>query len=219
MKKGSPYLRELNTEYSDIVSDHGRTLTTSREQKMRTLVANRQLDVTLVLENIDDPHNINAILRTADSVGIHEVMVIRNQVPKKKLGKRSSASAKKWVNMVHFTTAAECIEAIKLKNMALYCTHLDANASQLYQVDFTQPIAIALGNELRGISNELLLSATGNIWIPMLGMIPSLNVSVASAVIAAECMRQRMQKNMYPQPWSAERDVLFNDYVNRLNIT
>jgi tRNA (guanosine-2'-O-)-methyltransferase len=173
-------------------------MTPERESKFKEVIGRRQADLTVVLENIHDPHNISAIMRSCDAVGILEIFVIDTLDPhKKKLGKKSSASAKKWVEVNYFNTVNDCVLALKNKGYALWATHLANDAVSLYELDLARPAALAFGNEHAGVSEELLSHADGNFIIPMMGMIPSLNVSVACAVSLYEAYRQRAAAGKY----------------------
>jgi len=182
-------------------------MTPERAQKFEQVIRQRQPDLTIILENIHDPHNISAILRSCDAVGILEVFVINTQDPaKKKLGKKSSASARKWVVVHYFNSVAECVEAVHQKGFSIWSTHLSADAVNLYDLDLVDPVALAFGNEHAGVSEELLSHSQGNFIIPMMGMIPSLNVSVACAVSLYEAYRQRAAVSKYSEPAIAETD-------------
>lgn len=173
-------------------------MTPEREKKFKEVISRRQPDLTLILENIHDPHNISAILRTCDAVGIMEVFVINTKDPlRKKLGKKSSASARKWVKVNYFNSVRGCVDILKMKGIAIYATHLSTDSVSLYDLDFCRPVCLAFGNEHEGVSEELLGYADGNFIIPMMGMIPSLNVSVACAVSLYEVYRQRAKNGMY----------------------
>ena len=173
-------------------------MTPEREKKFKEVISRRQPDLTLILENIHDPHNISAILRTCDAVGIMEIYVINTStIPNKKLGKKSSASARKWIKVNYFNDVKTCAETLKSKGFAIFATHLATNSVSLYDLDMTKAVCLAFGNEHAGVSEELLSYADGNFIIPMTGMIPSLNVSVACAVSLYEAYRQREKEKMY----------------------
>jgi tRNA (guanosine-2'-O-)-methyltransferase len=165
------------------------------------VISRRQPDLTIIMENIHDPHNISAILRSCDAVGMMEVFVINTQDPRKiKLGKKSSASARKWVEVNYFDNVEACAKAVKQKGFSIWATHLSSNAVSLYNLTLSKPTAMAFGNEHEGVSEELLSHADGNFIIPMMGMIPSLNVSVACAVSLYEAQRQRQAAGKYNTP-------------------
>jgi tRNA (guanosine-2'-O-)-methyltransferase len=184
-------------------------LTPEREHKLREVISRRQPDLTVVMENIHDPHNISAILRSCDAVGVLEVYVINNKEQgRKKLGKKSSASARKWIQVNYFESVEACVNVLKEKGFSIRATHLSSDADSLFALDLAKPIALAFGNEHEGVSEELLSYADGNFIIPMVGMIPSLNVSVACAVSLYEAYRQRASIDKYDQPALPESEIM-----------
>jgi tRNA (guanosine-2'-O-)-methyltransferase len=173
-------------------------MTPERESKIKRVLAHRQPDLTLVFENVWDPHNISAVLRTADAVGVMEVFVLYTQnVKSTKLGRKSSSSAKKWITPRYFYDVDECVRAVRNNYNKLYATHLADNSTSLYNLDLTESVALVFGNESEGISAELCSRCDGNFIIPMHGMVQSLNISVACAVSLYEAQRQRALKGFY----------------------
>ncbi len=193
-------------------------VTDERLQKLKEVLKNRQSGLTVIMEHVDDPHNIAAVLRTCDAVGIYEVFVIDNQQNSSRhLGRRSSASAMKWIKVHHFEKVSDCLQEVRKKYPLVYCTHLSTKAQSVYDMNFMHAMAIAFGNEHAGISDELLSAADGNIIIPQAGMVPSLNISVACAVILYESYRQRL-KGHYAEkhPLSeAEQIDLLKSFTSR----
>ncbi len=174
--------------------------TARRLQKMERVLRNRQLDLRVVCENIHDPHNVSAILRTCDAAGVGMVHLLYTHEEFPQLGKKSSASAKKWIDIQRHRSFEELQQALHRDGITIYATHLGEQAISIYDVDWTQPSAIIMGNEHRGVSDEALAIADANVYIPQFGMIESLNVSVATAIILYEAVRQRLQANRYPNP-------------------
>jgi len=172
-------------------------VTERRIQKMKRILNFRQTDLTVVCENIHDPHNVSAILRSCDAVGVDAVQLIYNTETFPSLGKKSSASAKKWLSIKHFKSYPELRKYLKKQDMTLYATYIDPSARSIFEVDWTKPAAIIMGNEHRGVSTEAREIADQLIFIPMFGMIESLNVSVATAVILYEACRQRLLNRQY----------------------
>lgn len=195
---------------------------TSREQKIRNLVQNRQFDLTVILENVDDPHNIGAVLRSCDSVGIREVFVLYTrpglQNHKLELGKRTSAGSRKWVDVYLYREVEACMEHVRRNYAQVFATHLAKDAKSLYELDLAQSVALMFGNEAEGLSDLALSHADGNFIIPQVGMAQSLNVSVACAVSLYEAYRQRMVLGKYGiegQTITAQRQALLEDYFRR----
>lgn len=172
--------------------------TPERLDKISRVVKDRQHSLTVVMENIHDPHNVSAIFRSCDAVGVNDVSLIYTSEKFPKIGKASSASAYKWVGKKRFTSVEECYSDLRSKGFKIYASILDKEAVDLYDLDLTEKCAIVIGNEHSGISKEAAELADKTFYIPMHGMIQSLNVSVATAVSIYEALRQRKLKDMYP---------------------
>lgn len=167
-------------------------MTSERRERLLSVLLKRQPDLTVVLENVFDPHNISAVMRTCDAVGIQELYVLTNKIPRhKKWGARSSSSAAKWLTIHQFEDAQECFSAIRKKYSKVYTTHLGSGSVSLYDINFTESVALVFGNEHTGVSDEIRAMADGNFMIPQMGIIQSLNISVACAVSIYEALRQK----------------------------
>lgn len=176
-------------------------MTSERENRLLHVLAHRQFDITVVLENVWDPHNISAVLRSCDAVGIQDVYIISSRDKRdSKLGKKSSASASKWLTIHHFHDVNECFQAVRNRYVNIFTTRLRKDATNLYALNFCQPMALVFGNEKEGVSTTAESLSDGNFIIPQVGMIKSLNISVACAVTLYECYRQRDACGMYHQP-------------------
>ena len=153
---------------------------------------------TVVLENVFDPHNISAVMRTCDAVGVQEIFILNTKIPRhKKFGARSSSSAAKWLTVHQFEDTEACFSEIKLRYERILTTHLGESSVGLYQLDLTRPTALVFGNEHSGVSEEIRALADGNFLIPQVGIIQSLNISVACAVTLYEAYRQKEQASHY----------------------
>jgi len=168
-----------------------------RLQKIAQVVKSRQFTLRVVLENIHDPHNVSAIFRTCDAVGVPKVSLIYYLEKFPKIGKKSSASAFKWVENEKFNSVIQCYDSLKKNGFTIYASTISDEAIDLYKLDFKKKIAIVFGNEHRGVSDEAAKLADKKFKIPMYGMVQSLNVSVAAAIVLYEALRQRMKKGFY----------------------
>jgi tRNA (guanosine-2'-O-)-methyltransferase len=194
-------------------------LTPRRSARISEVVLKRQKYLTLVLENIHDPHNVSAILRSADAVGVGEVYLIYNTNKFPKIGRVSSASAKKWVDLKKFSTVESCFKELKANRFRIFSTHIgdSLKSKSLFELKLTGRTAIVLGNEHEGVSDEVIKGSDVNFFIPMKGMIQSLNVSVAAAVCLYEAMRQRDREGMYCKSQFGKKELKakLEDYLNR----
>jgi len=167
-------------------------MTPERREKLLMVLSKRQPDLTVVLENVFDPHNISAVMRTCDAVGIQEVFILNTKIPRhKKWGAKSSSSAAKWLTVYQFENAGECFSSLRKRYSKILTTHLSSDAIGLHEIDMTEPIALVFGNEHSGVSDEIRALADGNFIIPQVGIIRSLNISVACAVTLYEAFRQK----------------------------
>jgi len=175
-------------------------MTPERKSRITNVLNHRQSDLTIVLENVFDPHNISAVMRSCDAIGIQEIYVLTNKIPRhKKWGSRSSSSAAKWLTIHQYEDAEECFAALRKKYDHILTTHLSSDAVSLYEIDLTKSTALVFGNEHAGVSDEIRAMADGNFIIPQVGMIQSLNISVACAVSLYEAFRQKTVAGHYAQ--------------------
>ncbi len=173
-------------------------MTPERNERLTNVLIKRQPGLTVVLENVADPHNVSAVMRTCDAVGIQDIYILNTVIGKhKKWGAKSSSSAAKWLTVHQFTDAGECFAALRNRFNKIYTTHLSTGAVGLYELDLTKKVALVFGNEHSGCSDEIIAMADGNFIIPQVGIIKSLNISVACAVSVYEAFRQKTRAGHY----------------------
>lgn len=190
-------------------------MTPERKERLLSVINKRQANLTVVLENVEDPHNVSAVLRTCDAVGIQDIHVLTTKVPRhKRWGVKSSSSAAQWLTVHQHTNTQEMVTILRRKYDKIYTTHLADGAMSLYDIDFTGSVALVFGNEQFGVSEDVRALADGNFVIPMMGIIRSLNISVAAAVSIYEAMRQKQLAGQYSTPSlpEAQRNGLLTDW-------
>jgi len=186
-------------------------MTPERREKFISVLSRRQNDITVVLENVFDPHNISAVMRTCDAVGVQDIYVLNTKIPPhKKWGAKSSSSAAKWLTIHQYENAEECFSSLRKNYSTILTTHLSSDAVSLHQIDFTKSIALVFGNEHEGVSEEIRKLADRNFIIPQVGIIRSLNISVACAVTLYEAFRQKNNAGHYKE------QKLAGEQMNRL---
>jgi tRNA (guanosine-2'-O-)-methyltransferase len=167
-------------------------MTPQRSQRLISVLNKRQPNLTVVLENVFDPHNVSAVMRTCDAVGIQDVYILNDRIPPhRKWGYRSSSTAAEWLTIHQFTDANECFAELRRRYNKIYASQLGENAKQIYELNLTESIALIFGNETFGVSDDVRERADGEFIIPQVGIIRSLNISVAVAVTVYEAYRQK----------------------------
>ncbi len=195
------------------------SITDQRKERFQSVASNRQLDLTILLENVHDPHNIGAVMRTCDAVGIQEIHVLyteENLNPESfSVGKSSSTGVRKWIDVHFYSDLDDCIKTLRQRYDNLVGTHLSKKASSIYQTDFTESMVVVFGNEHAGITEELVAHLDANVFIPQKGMVQSLNISVACAVTLYETLRQRELSGFYDldRGFDKEKKELFDRFL------
>jgi len=186
-----------------------------RTNKIISVINFRQKSLHVVLENIHDPHNVSAIFRTCDSVGVGRVSLVYNIEPFPKIGKKSSASAYKWVEREKYKNIKDCALLLKKDGFKVLVSSITDSSKSIYDFDLTKKTAIVFGNEHRGVSKEAEEIADEKFIIPMFGMVQSLNVSVAAAICLYEASRQRSLKGMYDKSEFSkdELEMKINEWI------
>ncbi len=189
--------------------------TEERIKRINTVLAQRQRDLVIVLENIRNTHNANAIIRTMDLMGVQNLYIINTLQEPFPINTAISTGAEKWITIKEFFSIKECIEELKRNNLKLFTTHLKAHAVPVSDTNFSQPVAIAFGNEKEGLSERMLKESDENIFIPMRGMVKSFNISVSVGIILYEAIRQRISSGYIYKGslLEEEKKELFNNWV------
>lgn len=173
-------------------------MTPERYKRLQKTLSQRQLDLTLVMENVHKPHNFSAILRSCEAVGIFEAHAI---IPDGAISQHhdTAAGAHKWLSVKTYNNTHAPYQLLKDANFQILTASLTADSVDFREVDYNLPTAIVMGSELYGLSDEALEKADRSITIPIQGLVESLNVSVAAAIILYEAQRQRTLSGKYDQ--------------------
>ncbi len=170
-----------------------------RFHKLRRVLDRRQPDLTVLMEKVNKPHNLSAILRNCDAVGVLEAHAV---APGGGLAlhHETSGGTSKWIEVHRHRDALSAIRALRERGHQVVAAHPDDGAVDFRRVDFTSPTAVLLGAELHGVSEEARGAADFTVRIPMVGMAGSLNVSVATALLLYRAYEQREAAGMYDKP-------------------
>ncbi|CAM8987589.1 unnamed protein product [Rhodiola kirilowii] len=167
----------------------------TRKERFRTAVRNRTYSVCLVIEGLNDVANASAIFRSADALGFQSVHVIAFDCSKRfRENRHVSVGAEKWLDIELWESTKECFDALKSRGYCIAATHVGTKAVPVYEMDWSGPTAIVVGNETRGITDEAIELADTIFNIPMKGMVESFNVSVASALIMHHALCSRTSR-------------------------
>ncbi|BCD99037.1 tRNA (guanosine(18)-2'-O)-methyltransferase TrmH [Marinagarivorans cellulosilyticus] len=171
-------------------------MTPERHAKISAVLAARQPDLTLVADEVHKGRNMAAMVRTCDAVGVAKMYAV---VPSKGYNpyRGTALGANKWVDVEHCENLLAPLSALKQQGFQVISTALDESACDYRDVDYTKPTALVMGNEKTGISDTARSLTDQCVTIPMVGMVESLNVSVAAAVILNEAQYQRRKAGFY----------------------
>jgi tRNA (guanosine-2'-O-)-methyltransferase len=164
--------------------------TEERLAKIDAVLERRTSSLTVVVEGMVDTGNVAAVLRTADGFGVRDFHAI-DTARSYKHSKRTSQGAEKWIDRYRWRSPAECVAYLHEAGFDIVAAHLDPEAAPVDQVDLTGKTALAFGNELDGVSDELLALSDQRAFIPITGFVQSFNISVAAALCLYEARRQR----------------------------
>ncbi|MBA6231200.1 MULTISPECIES: tRNA (guanosine(18)-2'-O)-methyltransferase TrmH [unclassified Colwellia] len=174
-------------------------MTPERLERINKMLDKRQPDLTVCMEGVHKSHNLAAVVRTADAIGVSDVHAIWKSDEMEVRG-GSAAGSQNWIDVHNYSKTSDAIDALKKQGMQVLVTNLSDNAVDFREIDYTKPTAIILGQEKFGASDIALEMADQHIVIPMVGMVQSLNVSVACSVVLYEAQRQRQLAGMYNAP-------------------
>ena len=168
-----------------------------RFKRIKNVLDCRIKDLTVLVESVNKPHNLSAILRTCDAAGVFEANFICRKDEVKTFNSTAQGS-QKWVKLNNHETKISAISELKKKGFKLFGTILNENSTDYRKFDYSENICFVLGAEKWGLSEELISNVDESIFIPMSGMVQSLNVSVAASILLFEAIRQRECKGLLP---------------------
>ena len=170
-----------------------------RFHRLRRVLDRRQPDLTVVMEHVHKPHNLSAILRNCDAAGVLEIHAVPSE-DGLQLHHGTAAGSSKWVDVREHADTGAAVEHLHGEGFEVLAAHPGDDAVDFREVDLTRPTAILMGAELHGLTDRALALADRRVAIPMMGMVRSLNVSVATSLLLYEALRQRDAAGMYDTP-------------------
>ena len=168
-----------------------------RFERIKNVLNCRMKNLTVLVEDVNKPHNLSAILRTCDAAGVFEANFI-NKTNAVKTYNSTAQGSQKWVKLKNHENTISAVSSLKRKGFKLYGTNLNRESIDYRDFDYSKNICFVLGAEKWGLSDELKSMVDHSIFIPMRGMVQSLNVSVAASILLFEAIRQRKSKGLLP---------------------
>jgi tRNA (guanosine-2'-O-)-methyltransferase len=171
-------------------------MTPDRFAKLKSALDRRQPDLTVFMDAVNKSHNVSAIIRTADAIGVHRLHAIATGGALRR-HHMIAGGARHYVGLSLHSSTAAALTALRADGWRLVAAHAGRNACDYRDVDYTAKVAIMVGAELVGISEAALAAADTQVSIPMHGLGTSLNVSVAVGALLLEAERQRRAAGLY----------------------
>ncbi len=168
-----------------------------RFERIKNVLNCRMKNLTVLVEAVNKPHNLSAILRTCDAAGVFEANFICEK-DKVKTFNSTAQGSQKWVKLNNHETTISAVSELKEKGFKLYGTTLNERSTDYRNFDYSENTCFVLGAEKWGLSDQLNTKVDESIFIPMSGMVQSLNVSVAASILLFEAIRQRENKRLLP---------------------
>jgi len=174
---------------------------------MQEVLKRRQKDLVLFVDRVRNEHNFSALIRTSEAVGILDIYYAFEEGKKAKINDAITLGAHQWVFIHEVKDSIKALKDFREKGFQVVVTWLGEDTIDFREIDYTKPTVIVVGNELEGVNSELLKLSTHRIKIPMMGMVQSLNVSVATGIILYEAFRQREKAGLYQKQQLSEEEI------------
>ncbi|KAK7843747.1 trna (guanosine(18)-2'-o)-methyltransferase [Quercus suber] len=204
---------DINDDLSKALSPH---ILDVRKDKFRNVVTNRTYSLCLVVEGLCDFGNVSATFRSADALGFQSVHVVSCDSKRYKDNRHVSMGAEKWLDIELWSSIHECFKVLKARGYRIATTHVGMDAVSIYDMDWSHPTAIVVGNENRGISDEALELSDLHCSIPMKGMVDSFNVSVAAGILMHHAVCDRTSRlGCHGDLTSKESQILLAEFSLR----
>jgi tRNA (guanosine-2'-O-)-methyltransferase len=161
---------------------HAEVLTPERRERIERVVAGRTRELLCAVEEVHDPHNLSAVVRTCEGLGLQELHAVPEKATGFRLHRKVTQDADKWVDVKQHRTIAALLADLRTRGYRVYGASVGASAQSLYELDFTRRACLLFGNEHRGLSAAALAGCDALFVIPMRGFTRSFNISVAAAI-------------------------------------
>lgn len=193
-------------------------LTDNRKNLFKKVLQDRTRHFTVVLEDIFQPHNASAVVRTCDIFGIQDIHAIENKYTNK-VSRHVAKGSQKWLSQYRYredgNNTKVCLDKLKTAGYQIIATTPHNDSCLLHDFDITKKAAFVFGVEKEGVSDEVIKNADGFLKIPMVGFTESLNISVAAAIILQDVTVKLRNSSINWQLTKEEKDFLYFDWVKK----
>lgn len=189
-----------------------------RKERIEQVVSLRTRNVTVVLDRLEDTFNMAAVLRTCEGMGLQDVHVIRNPDAPFAPNSKVTQGCDKWLDLHVWKDFTSCARKLKADGYRVLASAIQPGATSLFELKFDQRIAIVLGNERYGVSEEVLRESDGTFWIPMRGFSQSMNISAAASACITRAISWRLEHLGPSGDLSAEEKQTLTEQFSFLSV-
>jgi len=198
-------------------------ITQRRTERIDDILLRKQPMLQVMLDNVHSSQNLSAIIRSCDGVGVLNIYYSTKENESIHIHKTITQGAHRWTHRYRMKDEDKVtfLKQKKMEGFQVIVTHLEERAVSFRNIDYTKPTLLVMGNEKEGVSSEIIAQADEVIIIPMQGMVQSLNVSVATALILYEAQRQLENAGYYDSTKMSKekREEIKAAWVHRENAT
>ena len=205
----------IDTQFLDYLEGF---VSEKRKQTFIDVLAQRTRHFTVVLEDIFQPHNSSAVIRSCDIFGVQDVHMIQNKYSSK-VSRHVAKGSQKWLNIQKYNQGAnntkDCLDNLRSKGYQIIATTPHNESCLLHEFDITKKSAFVFGVEKEGVSEYTMNQADGYLKIPMVGFTESLNISVAAAIILQDITTKLRASTIDWKLSSKEKEILYFDWIQK----
>ena len=205
----------INTQFLNFLEDF---VSEKRKETFIKVLDNRTRHFTVVLEDIFQPHNSSAVIRSCDIFGLQDVHIIQNKYSSK-VSRHVAKGSQKWLDIKKYNQSAtntqDCLDALRNDGYQIIATTPHNESCMLHEFDITKKSAFVFGVEKEGVSEYTMNQADGFLKIPMVGFTESLNISVAAAIILQDITTKLRASEIDWKLSDKEKEVLYFDWVQK----
>lgn len=190
-------------------------ITANKRQQIETVLAERTRHITVMLEDVYQPHNASACLRSCECLGVQDVYIVESEHTYEPNNEVSMGSSK-WLSLNHYHKTSHCLETLKTRGYTLVATSPAEDGHDLGSLPIDRPIALLFGTEKRGLSRDAFESAETTLRLPMYGFTQSYNISVTLAIALSRLTERLRESDVDWQLSEKEKKELTLTFYRRI---